>query len=91
MKKLYRFKWDFGRMGELDGIFTAEDYDLENLFGKNIYFGEVLGKHSEIYGILKKDDIEVLSDDEGFIDEFRENLGEGTISGFNPLDHLDEV
>lgn len=89
MKKLYSFFWDCGRMGELDGLFIAEDTEIEALIGKRIYFGEVLGKHSEIDGILESDDITVKSDDQDFVTKFIEIMGEGTVSGFNPLDYYD--
>jgi len=77
-------------MGNIDGLFIAESEEIEKLIGKEIYFGEVLGKHSDIYGTLEKDDIEVKSDDQDFIHKFEENMGSGTISGFNPLDHYED-
>ena len=89
MKKLYSFFWDCGRMGDLDGLFIAEDSEIEALIGKRIYFGEVLGKHSEIEGVLEADDLTVKSDDQDFITKFIEIMGEGTVSGFNPLDFYD--
>lgn len=92
MKKIFQFNCDCGRSGELDGIFVADHEEVENLIGKGIYFGEVLGKHSEIYGVLEEDEIKVISDDQEFIEKFEEIMGSGTISGFNPLDfyHPDE-
>ena len=89
MKKLYSFFWECGRMGTLDGLFIAEESDVNAIIGKNIYFGEVLGKHSEIYGMLEESDLEVKSDDQDFINKFVEIMGDGTISGFNPLDFYD--
>ena len=50
MNKLYKFHWDCGRMGNLDGVFIAEPKEIEALIGKEIHFGEVLGKHSDIQG-----------------------------------------
>ena len=77
-------------MGSLDGLFMCEPSEIEPLIGKEIYFGEVLGKHSEIYGTLDADDLEVKSDDEEFIAKLGEVLGTTrTISGFNPLDFYD--
>ena len=60
---LYKFYWDCGRMGYLDGLFIAEESDLEEAYDKEVYFGEVLGIHSEIYGTLNRDDISLISDD----------------------------
>ena len=31
MKKIYRFFWDCRRMGELDGLFIADDKDVEDV------------------------------------------------------------
>ena len=91
MKKLYKFKWDCRRMGVLDGIFIADDTDVEAVIGKEVDFGEVLGKHSEIYGTLEAGDIEVLSADYEFIEAFIGVMGDGTISGFNPLEYYDDA
>jgi len=90
MKKLYEFNWDCGRMGALGGLFIAEESIVENLMGKKIYFGEVLGKHSEIYGHLEEKDLTVKSEDQDFIQKFIEIMGDGTISGYNPIDYYDE-
>ncbi len=89
MQKLYQFHWDCGRMGALDGLFIAEASKIEALIGKHIYFGEVLGKHSEIADTLKAEDLVVKSDDQEFIVKFIEIMGPGTISGFSPLDYYD--
>lgn len=89
MKKLYEFYWDCGRMGSLTGIFTAEEESLQELIGKYMYFGEVLGKHSEIDGNLSAQDFTVKSEDQDFINKLIEVFGEGTISGTNPFDYYD--
>ena len=44
MKKLYSFELDWGRMGSLEGLFIAEEKDVKDIIGKNVQFGEVLGK-----------------------------------------------
>lgn len=90
MKKIYEFNWDCGQMGELEGLFIAEEFDIEKLIGKEIYFGEVLGKHSEIFGILEEKDLIVKSDDQDFIQKFIEIMGDSTISGYNPIDYYEE-
>jgi hypothetical protein len=90
MKKLYEFHWDCGRQGDLSGLFIAEDSDLEDLMGNEIYFGEVLGKHSEVYGTLEVTDCKVISEDESFIAKLAEVLKiESTVSGYNPFDYYD--
>lgn len=40
MKKLYKFRFDCGRMGELSGLFVADEEDINNVIGETVYFGE---------------------------------------------------
>jgi hypothetical protein len=77
-------------MGNLDGLFVTTSEELEKLYGKEVYFGEVLGKHSEIYADMKADQFTVKSDDPAFIDKLVEIIGSNTISGFNPFGYLEE-
>jgi phenolic acid decarboxylase len=88
MKKgIYKFYWDCGRQGNIDGIFVATDEEIKSIIGKEIYFGEVLGKHSEIYGSMGKEDIELITDSEEVVKIFEKYK---IYSGFNPLDYLEE-
>lgn len=87
MRKIYKFEADFGRMGDLEGVFVSTDEALEELYGKEIYFGEVLGKHSEVVLTLKPDHITEVTDDEKFIELF-ENYG--LENGYNPFDYYEE-
>lgn len=87
-KKLFSFFWDCGRMGSLEGLFVATQEDIDRIMGKEIYFGEVLGKHSEIYGNLSEGDLRVIEIDQEAIDKIVAVTGE-TISGFNPLDYYE--
>lgn len=85
--KLFKFHWDCGRMGDLDGIFVADDARVKEVIGKEVYFGEVLGKHSEISGMLKKKDFRVLTDDPSFILQAEQY---GLVpSGYNPFNYLE--
>lgn len=87
---LYKFYWDCGRMGGLEGIFVATPEEVENLYDKEIYFGEVLGKYSEIYGTLTSEDITVISVDQEKIEWLTTVFGSYTISGYNPIDYYEE-
>lgn len=89
MKGLYKFFWDCGRMGDVEGLFIATSEDVEDSIGKNIYFGEILGKHSEISGKLGSEDLTLLSCD---VDKLNwlEGIAGKNISGFNPLEYIDE-
>lgn len=90
MEKVYSFYWDCNRQGSLDGMFVADEKEVEEAIGAHLYFGEVLGKHSEIYGTLEEKDITVLSDDPKDVEVIKRLVPKGT--GFNPLHYLpDEV
>jgi hypothetical protein len=90
MKKIYAYYCDCGRMGSLDGIFVADEEDVKKTIGKTIYFGEVLGKHSEVIVDLEESELTVKSEDPDFVKRFIEIMGDGTISGFNPIQQYKE-
>ena len=89
MDAIYKMDCDCGREGTLTGIFIADDKDVFNLIEskKEVYFGEVLGKHSEIVGALAADELIKVTDDVVAIELFkRYNLS----SGYNPFDYIEE-
>ena len=74
-------------MGGLEGLFIAKPSDIQNTIGKVAYFGEVLGKHSEIFSELNEDHFELITDDTKVIDIiWKFDL----TSGFNPLEYIEE-
>lgn len=87
MERLYRFSWDCGRSGDVEGVFIATDEEVSSSIGKEVYFGEILGKHSEVYGILEEGDLDTLSVSDNTVKELRETIGR-TISGYNPLEYI---
>lgn len=80
--KLYKYFEDFGRMGYLSGVFVADDADVEEAMGEEVYLGEVLGKHSEVTATVSDETIKVLTDDAKFIQKFSQI---GASSGTNPI------
>jgi len=90
MKAIVEFFWDFGRSGEVSGLFICEEEDLNKIIGRDIYFGEILGKHSEVSGTISSEDFVIKSTDQDFISKFIEIMGDGTISGYNPFDYIEE-
>ncbi|RXZ77940.1 hypothetical protein EBB07_28180 [Paenibacillaceae bacterium] len=84
---LWRMVWDFGRIGEVRGVFIATQKQVSNAIGKYIRFGEVLGKYSEVGGILHEDCLERISVSSGAIEEISSHLG-STWSGYNPLSYV---
>ena len=87
MKKLFKFYENCGRMGDLSGIFIAEQEDVDKLLGKEIWLGEVLGKHSGISVTIDADSITALTDDQDFIEKFEEF---GCASGIDLFDYLND-
>ena len=86
MKGIYKFHWYCGRQGDLNGLFLADSDVIEKSIGKHVYFGEVLGKHSEVEGTLDSGDVSLVSDDPNDVAVF-ERLKLST--GFNPLSYMD--
>lgn len=52
------------RGGQIYGLFVAKTADVTFLFesGMEIHFGEILGKHSDVYLKIDQNDIELVSD-----------------------------
>lgn len=88
---LAKFHWSFRRSGEVSGVFICTKQQIADAVGKEVYFGEILGKHSEVYGTLDEEDIEILSDDQYFISLMLEIFPDGEISGYNPLSYVQET
>ena len=78
---LWSFFWDCGRQGEVEGLFKATREKVEDAIGKDVCFGEILGKHSDVYGTLKEGEITLESDDPLAVLSAKE-------SGYNPLEYL---
>lgn len=87
MKTLYKFKWDCHRMGDVVGVFVEDSKKIKSLIGKDVYFGEILGKHSEICGTLDEGDLEVLSVQTDFVESFERIVGN---IGYNPVEYINE-
>ena len=88
MLKLYKYYEEFGRMGDLQGVFVSTDAELLSKKGKTAYFGEVLGKHSDIYSDEWFENLFFLTDDQDFINK---SIEYGLVnSGFCPLEYIDE-
>jgi len=78
-----------GRMGDLNGLFVCTEEEMQQAIGKTVEWGEVLGKHSDIYHVLKPEHFTIKSNDQEFISKLVDLLGY-SISGFNPIDKLSE-
>jgi hypothetical protein len=87
MEGIYRMEFDCGRMGSLSGIFVANIEKVNELVasGQEVYFGEVLGKHSEVCGPIDEKEIELVTDDVDAVAMFKKYKLQ---SGYNPFDYI---
>lgn len=88
MKVIVQWAQDYGRMGDLDGVFVCEKDLLEKLKGHKVYASDVLGKHSEIPLVLDDESIEIKSEDQDFIEKFVEIVGDRV--GFDVLGYVQD-
>lgn len=89
MKGLYKLHFDCGRSGELNGLFIADIDEMKKLVqnATEVYFGEVLGKHSEVMGPIEECDYTFITADENVIEIVEQY---GLENGFNPFDYIEE-
>lgn len=90
VKLLVKFYQDFGRSGELEGLFVVnkDQYDRAIADQPSAYFGEALGKHSEVECVLSEENLTIQDADQPFITRLVRIAGSETISGYNPFDYL---
>jgi len=86
-KSLWKFYWDCGRSGEVEGLFTATEDEVKEIIGKNAYFGEILGKHSDVYGTIEENEVAKIDINPEIVKVITEKLGK-TWCGYNPLDYV---
>lgn len=87
MRGIYKFFWDCGRMGVIEGVFTEESENVSSIVGKTVYFGEVLGKHSDIDGEIAVGDINLITNDKNAVEMFERYQLE---TGYNPFVYLSD-
>ena len=85
---IYRYSESFGRQGDLSGVFTATAAEVDAAMGRKVYFGEVLGKHSDVWSVMGPEDITLVSDAPEAV-AVVDSLGLAT--GTNPLEYLAEA
>lgn len=86
-KHLWKFHWNCGRSGSVSGLFVATEEEVKEAIGKRVYFGEILGKHSEVYGLLEERDVTKVELDSETVEKVEKILGD-TWSGHNPLEYV---
>lgn len=88
---LYRYIENFGGSGTVEGLFIVDSIDVAKAVGKEIYLGEVLGKHSDVVTYLPEESIELITEEQKFIADLRLLFDDDeTISGINPIEYASE-
>jgi len=89
MEAIYKLNFSAGRMGNLEGIFVADKEKVNELITSKteVYFGEVLGKYSDIYGPIEPSECTMVSDDPAHVDLVKSLKME---CGFNPFNYIEE-
>jgi hypothetical protein len=75
-----------GRSADIEGIFVATDEEIAGVIGKEVDFGEIAGKHSEVVIDIGQSNIRLVSDAPDFVEQF-ELLD--CACGINPLDYYE--
>ena len=85
-KAIYKFYFDCGRQGSLEGVFISTQEKVDALIGcgDEVYFGEVLGKHSEVYGPVEVGDITLMSDNKETVNTVETYR---LTSGYDPFEY----
>lgn len=87
MKTLYKYKMANTYRGTIESLFVADPEAVKAAIGKTIYFGECLGKHSEVCGELEESELTAITTDVDFIAGFQSL---GCTIGMNPLENIKE-
>ena len=78
---------DCGRMGAVTGSFWATPDELDKLLGKRVEFGEALGKHSDIGGVIEEGEITYKNIPADVVAKLAE-LKIDITSGHNPIEYV---
>jgi helix-turn-helix protein len=83
---LYKFYLDFG-YGDISGLFLADQKEVDDIIDEYIYFGEVLGKHSQVEGFIRDKDITKIEIPSDVINILYNTFNKKTICGYNPIEY----
>lgn len=90
MKKLFAFNASAGRNGDIAGLFISTEEEVTAVVGTDVYFGEILGKHSSVEIILKPEHFRVVEVSISTVEDLHNTLGD-TVSGYNPFDYIETM
>jgi len=89
-KKLFSFHVDAGRNGDITGLFISTEEEVTAIVGTDVYFGEILGKHSDVELTLQPDHFTVLEVEDSTVEDLQHTIG-NTVSGYNPFDYIETM
>jgi hypothetical protein len=82
---LFKMNFDCGRQGSLKSVFISTKEKVKYLIDNKleVYFGEVLGKHSEVFGTFESKEITFITSDENVLNVVKEH---GLCNGIDPIE-----
>ena len=88
IKALWKFNMSYGRSFYHQSLFIATKEEVEDMYGKGLYFGEIAGKHSEVFfDSIDAEAFEFITSSALVISIFKEHDLE---TGHNPLEARQE-
>lgn len=87
-EKIYKFAVG-SFSNSLESVFTAKEAEIDWIVGKDIWYGDVWGKHSSVQLTMNAEDFTVVSEDPAEVENFKKTI---IITGekHNPFNNLDE-
>lgn len=87
--KLYQYHEDYGRMGSIEGLLILTDEQIEKYKNAELWWDELLGKHSEGYFNFSDETLIPLDIPEDIVEILYKKLG-NVLSGPFDLEYFDE-
>lgn len=90
--KLWKFSEDYCRCGDAEGLFIASEEEVDRFLDKRtVFFGEVLGKHSEVDVYFEKGkNLYSLNVSTSTVLELLNSLNKRCISGLYPFQYISQ-
>lgn len=60
------------------------------IVGTDVYFGDILGKHSSVELTLRPEHFTVLEVKDSTVEDLQNTIG-NTVSGYNPFDYIETM
>lgn len=87
MDKLYKYTNNQYRNRTVTSMVLCTEKEITEIDGQEIYISDFFGKHSHAEFTIKKEDFELITDDQDFISQLKDYQIMSFV-GFNPFDHF---